>query len=125
MSDKETKLRAAEVLAAEFAEKLREGDAPSVEDYVARHRHCASELRELLLTILALEQLKNQNGPGAAPTNFDSVEIKRLGDLKIVREIGRGGMGIVYEAIQESLDRTVAVKVLEVDPNRWTDFGLQ
>ncbi|WP_250926673.1 serine/threonine-protein kinase [Aporhodopirellula aestuarii] len=38
----------------------------------------------------------------------------KLGDFTIQREIGRGGMGIVYEAIQESLSRKVAIKLLPI-----------
>ena len=37
---------------------------------------------------------------------------RRIGDFRIVREIGRGGMGHVYEAVQESLQRRVALKIL-------------
>src|SRR6266487_6423155 len=42
----------------------------------------------------------------------ESATAKPLGDFKLIREIGRGGMGVVYEAVQLSLGRRVAVKVL-------------
>src|SRR6185295_14890849 len=42
----------------------------------------------------------------------ESATAKPLGDFQLVREIGRGGMGVVYEAVQMSLGRRVAVKVL-------------
>src|SRR5574342_1303176 len=39
--------------------------------------------------------------------------VRKVGSARIVREIGRGGMGVVYEAYQDGLDRPVAVKALD------------
>jgi tetratricopeptide (TPR) repeat protein len=49
---------------------------------------------------------------GTSPEPTAAREERVLGDFRLVRELGRGGMGIVYEAWQRSLDRRVAVKVL-------------
>ena len=113
MGDPERRRDPLEVLAAEFIERLRQGQAPSVSEYAARHPELAEEIEDLFPTIAATERLKARQarciGGHAA---LGAARPERLGDFRLIREIGRGGMGVVFEAEQESLRRRVAVKVL-------------
>src|SRR5213595_643960 len=97
-------------VADEFLQCQERGERPDVEAYAARYPQAAPVLRKVLAALDCLERSLT----GAAPprTRGDSPESGILGDFRIAREIGRGGMGIVYEAEQLSLGRRVALKVL-------------
>ena len=101
-----------EELAAEFLQRCRQGENPSIEEYAERYPDQADEIRQLFPTMLAMEDFKarrqDSSGGGAGRPGRP----ERLGDFRIIREIGRGGMGVVYEAEQESLGRRVAIKVM-------------
>jgi serine/threonine protein kinase/WD40 repeat protein len=116
-----------DLLAEDFAARLRRGERPSVEEYAARHPELADDIRTLFPALLAMEQLKpmpqDLTGPYAGSGQAGP---ERLGDYRVLREVGRGGMGIVYEAEQLSLGRRVALKVMPnqalADPRRLERF---
>ena len=102
-----------EVLASEYADKARQGKTPSIESYIERYPDMAAEIRELFPMVAALEQWKSDRENEVLRTQLpDQFKLKQLGDCRLVREIGRGGMGVVFEALEGSIERRVAVKLL-------------
>lgn len=98
-------------VAAEFAARCRAGEAPSIGEFEARFPEHAPRIRRLLPTIAMMEQLKRDAWPDRdGPRGIAAPQ--RLGEFRVLRELGRGAMGVVYEAVQESLGRHVALKVI-------------
>jgi serine/threonine protein kinase len=98
----------------EYVAALEAGHKPDRQGFLARHADIAPALAECLEGMDALRHSKSAshrpgNG-GSAPADWQPGA--SLGDFRIVREIGRGGMGVVYEAEQISLGRRIALKVL-------------
>lgn len=102
-----------DVLADEFAQRLRSGERPSIEDYANRYPDHAELIRVVFPSVAAVERIANREPDSvASPPSIRSNAPKTFGDFDIVRRIGSGGMGVVYEAIQRSLHRRVALKVM-------------
>ena len=100
-----------------FVQRFRRGEQPSISEYVARYPELADRIHTLFPALVMLEGIAGRESePSLSPAGRSLEGCERLGDFRIIREIGRGGMGVVYEAEQESLGRRVALKVLNAHP---------
>ncbi|MCA9009812.1 MAG: serine/threonine protein kinase [Planctomycetaceae bacterium] len=103
-------------LAEEFARRIRAGETPVIEDYCQTYPEHADLIRAVFPSVQLVERAsqredqQRKSGVGSSAALLSMPQT--LGDFRLLREIGRGGMGVVYEAEQKSLKRHVALKVI-------------
>jgi len=109
-----------------LAERVQRGEAIDAEALLREHPDYAEQLERLLPAVQLMAALSASAPADVGPLPGGDASPGTLGDYRIVREAGRGGMGVVYEAEQISLRRRVALKVLPfagaMDPRQLQRF---
>lgn len=103
-----------DALVEEFTRRLRAGEHPAIAEFQQRHPELSDEIDELLSSVAMIEQLKSDSNHQSQKADRMARlgNLKHLGGYQIIRELGRGGMGVVFEGIHETLGRRVAIKVM-------------
>ena len=99
----------------EFYAAIDAGQLIDRETLLQKYADIADELDDCLHNLDFIQQITPQLATGAVEQDGDIATASpraHLGDFRILRELGRGGMGVVYEAEQLSIGRRVALKVL-------------
>jgi serine/threonine protein kinase len=115
-----------EVLVSRFADAVRKGENPSIEEYASRYSEWAGQIRELFPLIQTLERWKSDKELDCLRRSVpDEFPVRQVGDYRLARELGRGGMGIVFEGVQQDSGRRRAVKLLPwrfaADMSQWKE----
>jgi serine/threonine protein kinase/Tfp pilus assembly protein PilF len=102
-----------EALAEEYAQRKRDGEHVALQAYVDRFPELASDIRELFPVVALLDQAGGKSiRPDVRESNEPIEPGTRLGEYHLIRVIGRGGMGVVYQAEHIALGSIAAIKVL-------------
>ncbi len=102
-----------EVVVSRFADELRSGKAPTISEYCRRYPHFKEDLIDLLPLVMSLEHWSVDKEVECVRSAIpDDLKIEEIGRYRVVREIGRGGMGIVFEAIEKDTQHPFAIKLL-------------
>ncbi len=99
-------------IAEEFEERLRNGEQPTPSEYARKYPQLAEHLLPFLKTITGLVKVSSEQSPTPQPPETGP-------DLQMIELIGSGGMGAVWKYHQLSLDRPVAIKVLQHQTSGW------
>jgi len=115
-----------EVLVSRYADAARRGENPSIDEFARRYPDWADQIRELFPLIATLERWKSDKEVECLRRSVpDEFPVRRVGNYQFVRELGRGGMGIVFEAVQDGTGRRLAVKLLPwrfaADMSHWKE----
>ena len=119
----------------EYLTAVTAGSPPSRQEFLERHSTIADALDECLLGLEFIQTAGKRFRAAESRERIREVDDEvlpasaRLGDYRIIREVGRGSMGVVYEAEQVSLGRQVALKVLPfasaIDPRQRQRFLIE
>ncbi len=104
-------------LVNEYFDRREAGESLTPASFAAEHPQLANELQPYLEGLALLDQIRSTTGGGSVPaTAVQSPELPQIDGYELLEEIGRGGMGVVYKALQVATKRVVAMKVMLAGP---------